>query len=97
MSSIRVRNPVAELVEAKIDPAPRPKDLNGLRFGLYWNMKPGGEIALARAEEILRKRYPAARFAYYQGNVGSAMFHCTPKEADRIAREVDVLIATTAD
>ncbi len=97
MSVIKVRNPVAETVAQKVDPAPRLGDLNGKRIGLYWNMKAGGDVALSRIRERLQERYPGASFAEYQGSVGGLMRHCTAADSDRIAKEVDAVIGTTSD
>lgn len=97
MSILKVRNPVADSIEQKIDPAHRPSDLNGKRVGLYWNMKAGGDIALGRAQELLQKRYPTARFTEYIGSVGHVMRHCTSADADRIAKEADVVVGTSSD
>jgi len=97
MSVLSIRNPIAETIEQTIEPARRPGDLDGKRIGLYWNMKGGGDVALAHAQTLLRERYPQARFAQYQGSVGFIMRHCTSAEAERITREVDVVIGTTSD
>jgi hypothetical protein len=97
MNTLTVVNPVAEPVEVSVQPATRVPDLNGKRVGLYWNLKAGGDIALQRVEEMLSARYPEARFAYFQGDVGATMRHNTPAAADRLARECDVVVATTSD
>jgi hypothetical protein len=97
MSIINIRNPIAELVEQKIEPAQRSSDLNGKRIGLYWNMKGGGDVALAHLEGLLKIRYPSSRFTHYQGTVGFIMRHCTPADANRIAKEVDAIVGTTSD
>lgn len=97
MAGIKVLNPVAPSLESRVDPAPRVGDLEGKRIGLYWNLKTGGDLALRRVEELLQARFPGARFAYYQGEVGHMMRHLTPAGADRIARECDAIVGTTAD
>ncbi len=97
MSVIRVRNPVAQTVSQQVEPAPRLGDLNGKHIGLYWNMKAGGDVALARIKARLEERYPGARFTEYQGSVGGLMRHCTAADSDRIAKEVDAVIGTTSD
>jgi len=94
---LKVFNPVAKSVKTHLEPAPRPSDLNGKRIGLYWNLKAGGDVALKRTMELLSEPFPGARFGFYQGEVGFMMRHLTPKGAERIAREVDVVIGTTSD
>lgn len=97
MKNLRIYNPVAELVQTKLAPAKRLADLNGKRIGLYWNMKAGGDIALARTEELLRQRYPRATFTHHRGSVGWMMRHATDADAERVAAECDAVVGTTAD
>ena len=97
MTTLKIMNPVARQVEVHVQPAGRAPDLNGKRIGLYWNLKPGGDVALQRVQEKLSERYPEARFSYFQGDVGAAMRHSTPAATDRHARECDVIVSTTSD
>ncbi|GBD10522.1 hypothetical protein HRbin23_00166 [bacterium HR23] len=97
MSPLKVYNPVAKPVQSRLAPAPRLSTLEGRRIGLYWNMKAGGDVALEHTQRLLEKRFPQARFSFYHGDVGFTMRHLTPREADRIAREVDAVIGTTSD
>ena len=97
MAKVTVFNPVARSVEMHVAAAARVQDLNGKRVGLYWNVKAGGDVALQRVEQALRRRYPDARFAYHQGDVGAAMRHSTKAAADRVARDSDVVVGTTSD
>ena len=80
-----------------VAPAPRVGDLNGKRVGLYWNIKSGGDVALERSAERIKALYPSALFSEYQGDVGAGMRHITGRYADRIVKEVDVIIGTTSD
>lgn len=97
MAKLTVRNPVATSVETRVDPAPRLRDLDGKRIGLYWNIKAGGDVALEHAAALLKKKYPAATFSYYQGDVGASMKHATAAVVDRAAKECDAMVGTTAD
>lgn len=97
MARLEVLNPVAKTVEYSVKPAPRPATLAGATVGLYWNMKAGGDAALDRTEELVRARFPDAKFRRYTGSVGWLMRHCTAEDADRIASEVDAVVGTTAD
>lgn len=94
---LRVYNPVAESLEIKFPAAPRVGDLHRKRIGLYWNMKAGGDVALARTKELLQQRYPTASFAQYRGSVGWMMRHVTPGDVQKIGEECDAVIGTTAD
>jgi hypothetical protein len=97
MAQLEVLNPVAQPVRHSVAPAPRRADLRGATIGLYWNMKAGGSDALDRTEALLRERFPATTFKRYHGSVGFLMRHCTAEDADRIAREVEAVVGTTAD
>ena len=97
MAQLEVLNPVAHAVRHSVAPAPRRADLRGATIGLYWNMKAGGSDALDRTEALLRERFPGATFKRYHGSVGFLMRHCTAEDSDRIAREVQAVVGTTAD
>jgi hypothetical protein len=97
MTTLEVLNPVARTVERSVQPAQRPRTLEGATIGLSWNMKAGGDAALDRTEELLRARFPGARFRRYTGSVGWLMRHCTAEDADRIASEVHAVVGTTND
>lgn len=95
--NLSVRNPVAESIVQTVKPAPRVADLNGKRIGLYWNVKAGGDLALERTEVLLHDRFPDATFSYHRGTVGMVMRHVSAAEADRISKEVDVVVGTSSD
>ena len=97
MAQLQVMNPVAQAVRHSIEPASRRANLSGATIGLYWNMKAGGDEALNRTETLLRERFPGVTFKRYHGSVGFMMRHCTAEDSDRIAREVQAVVGTTAD
>lgn len=97
MTSITIFNPVAESIDKTLAAASRVDDLDGKRIALFWNMKPGGDVALDETERILSGRYPTATFRRYQGDVGSLVRHITYGFADTVSKECDVLIGTTGD
>ena len=97
MAQLEVCNPVAQTARFSVAPAPRRADPGRATVGLYWNRKAGGDAALDRTGQLMRERFPEARFKRYHGSVGFLMRHCTAEDADRIAREVDVVVGTTAD
>jgi hypothetical protein len=97
MAQLEVLNPVARPVRHSIAPASRRQDLSGATIGLYWNMKAGGDEALTRTETLLRERFPGVTFRRYHGSVGFLMRHCTAEDSDRMAREVQAVVGTTAD
>jgi hypothetical protein len=97
MATLKVVNPVAEPVKTRFARARRPLSLMGKRVGLYWNLKSGGEAALARVEELLRQRFSGLRFIHAQGSVGFLMRHATAADVERIAASCDAVVGTTAD
>ena len=97
MVKLEIANPVAESALAHIDPAKRPADLAGKRIGLYWNMKPGGNVGLDQVEKRLAERYPTAQFFRFQGSVGASVRHVTPKDVAAIAKDCEVVVGTTGD
>lgn len=97
MAQLELLNPVAEAVRQVIPPAPRLGDLRGKRIGLYWNIKAGGDVALARVGERLKSQYDGLTTQDYIGSVGFIMRHMTAEDADRVAQECDAVIGTTSD
>ncbi len=97
MVDLVVANPVAEPEVQQIEPAARPSGLAGKRIGLYWNLKPGGNVGLDQVERRLSERYPSSSFVRVQGSVGASVRHLTPKDADRVAEQCEVVVGTTGD
>jgi hypothetical protein len=97
LARLEVLNPVALAEEKSIPPAARVGDMAGKRVGLYWNMKSGGDLALDRIETLLKERFRGIAANRYIGSVGFMMRHLTPGDAERIARECDVVVGTTND
>ena len=59
-AQLTIVNPIARpeghtAVAVTFPLAPRPKSLDGLRVGLFWNGKNQGDVALRRTEESLVK------------------------------------------
>ncbi|MBI4338618.1 MAG: hypothetical protein HY680_01550 [Chloroflexi bacterium] len=100
MVRIQVLNPVApRFIKTTHRPASRlqTQTLNGKVVGLYWNLKPGGEVALKRISERLAERFSNVSFRWYSGSMGGGRTVLTTADADLIARECDVVIGTSAD
>jgi hypothetical protein len=97
MARLVVANPLAERNVTDIRPAERPTSLGGKTIGLYWNIKAGGDVALDRAEQLLRTRYPDAEFVRLLGSIGSTVRHLTNADSDRIATTCHAVVGTTGD
>ena len=97
MATLEFLNPVAEIDRKRVPPARRLDSLEGKSIALYWNLKAGGDIALAAAAEELTRRHPGVRFRNYSGYVSGASKLGNVEEARRIASECDAAIGTSAD
>jgi len=99
---LTIVNPVA-IPEREADPvaqfglAPRPRELHGLRIGLFWNGKNHGDVALARTHENLAKLYEGVRFTTYLGEKGGLNRYISEGQLTRMLAECDVAVGTTAD
>ncbi|MFH1650980.1 MAG: hypothetical protein ABID87_02590 [Chloroflexota bacterium] len=96
MAELEVFSPVAKVVTAKTELAPRINDLKGKVIGLYRNSKKGGDVALERVAELLSQRYPGVQFRSYRGSQG-LLDAVSAEDADRIVRETDAVIAAIGD
>jgi hypothetical protein len=94
MAKLTTLNPVAETQQTtvQIDIAPRPKSLDGLKVGLMWNRKRGGDAVLARVGEELSKRYKNVSTKLYEGGIPAPSM-----VLDRAAEESDVVVGSSSD
>jgi hypothetical protein len=65
MAEITVLNPVAELSAVATPRAPRLDSLDGVDFGLWWNKKIGGEVAVEFMGEELRRAHGVTPHRFY--------------------------------
>ena len=94
MYKLEVQNPVAALqgTDARFDVAPRPDSLDGLKIGLIWNRKRGGDGVLKRVGEMLEARYEGAEARMYHGGIPTPM-----DVLDKAIEECDVFVGSTSD
>lgn len=95
MERLEVLNPAGKVVKVeKKALAHRPSTLDGKRLGLVFNLKPGGEILLARTVELLKERYKIKE-------VNSFNRACCvePPEGyiESAAKGSDIVVAASAD
>jgi hypothetical protein len=69
--TLRILNPVGELNFIPLSPAPRLKDLNHKKIGLYWNHKARGNVALDRVKEKLQERFGGLSFEWFDTAVSA--------------------------
>jgi hypothetical protein len=95
-------NPVAE-PQAHDDgaerypPADRPETLDGAVVALYWNGKQNGMHALSRAKERLTQMFKRVSFVDVIGEMGGTNRYLSPDQLEMLARDVNAVVATTAD
>ena len=94
MFTLEVLNPVAQSEgEGKASgSARRPRSLDGLTLGLLWNSKRGGDIALAKAGELVSNKYKNVKVIRYDGTMP-----CEKELMERARQECDVFIGATGD
>jgi len=91
MATITTTNPVAMTATVNYPLAKRGPDLSGVRLGLWWNEKPGGEVALEHAGKLLQEQQGVSLFRQYQN------FPAPLSARESVAANADVVIGTTGD
>ena len=97
MVNLEVLNPVAEKPKRKFDLAPRLSDLSGKTIGLYWDVKPGGDIINERTAQLLSQKFKGIRSKEYTPAKISITAEASVEELDTMAKECDAVIGTIAD
>ena len=99
MVNLEVLNPVADKPKRKFELAPRLSGLSEKTIGLYWNGKPGGNIIRERTAQLLSQKFKGIRLKEYTpagvsmtGDVG-----INTEVLEKIVRECDAIVGTTAD
>lgn len=91
LAKITVRNPVAMTATVSYPLAKRVDNLKGSRVGLWWNEKPGGEVALEHAGKLLQEKFGVSLFRQYQN------FPAPLSAREAVSTNADVVIGTTGD
>jgi len=94
MEKLVTLNPVAELQQqaVQMDIATRPKSLDGLKIGLVWNRKRGGDAVLTRVGEELSRQYKNIELKLYEGGIPAPT-----AVLDQAAQESDVVVGSSSD
>ena len=72
MAQLTVMDPVAQLAAelGQFEPAAgRPRTVERLRVGLYWNRKPGGNWAFEHVGKLLADRFSGAEAHFYNARL----------------------------
>ena len=91
MVELTVRNPVAELNAVPTPRAARLSGLDGIDFGLWWNRKVGGEVAVEWLGEELAHEYGVTTHQYYDG------FPAQKGMTERAAEGSKAVVGATGD
>jgi hypothetical protein len=93
MEGLKVFNPVAQKISIHFKPAERVKGLRSITVGLVWNGKAGGDIALRRVAEDLKKElgYDFRTVEFCDD------FPFAPFTIERVAASCQAVIASTGD
>ena len=93
---LRVLNPRGQIEPQPIfAPAPRVADLAGKRIALIHNMKAGASTFLDAVEELLREKYPTAKFLReFTTTINLAK---EPEFYDKVASSCDAFIFGSGD
>jgi hypothetical protein len=88
---IAVRNPVAELNAKPTPRAPRLSSLEGVDFGLWWNKKIGGELAVEWLGREFSHDFGVNTRQYYDS------YPAHKGMTDRAAEGVKAVVGATGD
>jgi hypothetical protein len=93
MKELKVFNPVAKSISQYFKPADRLTDLRNKTVGLVWNAKGGGDIALQRIADNLKKNLG------YEFHIKEFRddFPFAIDTIENIANSCDVAIGSTGD
>ena len=95
MAQLTVMDPMAQLAAELGVFAPaaeRPRSIERLRVGLYWNRKPGGNWALEHVGKLLSDRFPGV-----EAQLLDARRPIPEDVVADIRARCDVVVGATAD
>ncbi|MFH1652256.1 MAG: hypothetical protein ABID87_09195 [Chloroflexota bacterium] len=89
--------PEAPVKALRTDVAPGIEKIAGKRVGLFWNLKPNGEVFLLRAGERLRERFPDISLQEFLPGKPDMTRGASPAALKEVAEKCDVVILSTGD
>ena len=93
--SVQILDPTTEVLGRRINYAPRPKSLNGLRVGLIDNTKHNSDQLLMRIAGILEKEHGTKSHVIRRKKSSGAAPHA--EIIDDYKGNVDVIVAGVGD
>ncbi len=92
MATLEIMNPVAKRTGGAFPPAPRLDTLSDKTVGIYWNTKTGGDVALKRLAELMRKDFPKVQFKNF-----THRFPVPSDVIEDIISQCDAVMGSTGD
>ncbi len=79
--------------------APRVDDLNGKTIGLFKNFKRAARPVLEVVERELQKKYPTAKFSWFESNAANVLETETENKEkfEEWAKSIDVAVTAVGD
>lgn len=96
VTTLEVLHPVAKQNKLIFqETAPRLSDLRGMKVGLYWNSKAGGDVALDEVARLLKSKYKNIEFENF---LSASMSPATPEFMEKVIQsKCDAYVGSTAD
>ena len=92
---LEIRNPIGMTDVEVVDAASRLPDLTRKKVGLFWNSKARGDVALMKAQDLLKERFYDMEFSWFRMNNSTAL---APEEISILKdQHNDAIISTTGD
>jgi hypothetical protein len=92
---MEIFDPTVSSVEEKIEFAPRPQNLNGLRIGLVENSKHNSDVLLLKIAERLKARYQIEMVMLHRKQ--SASDYVTAEALDALKNQADFVLTGIGD
>lgn len=82
---------------SKIDIVPRIETFDAKRVGLFWNVKPNGDVFLNRVGELLRDRFKDVKIIEFLPGKPDATVGAIPSTIKEVVGKCDVVVLSTSD
>lgn len=89
--------PIAPGGTSQIKVAPRVGALDGKKVGLFWNIKPNGDVFLLRIGQRLKEKFPSAEIIEFLPAKPVAGRPSSATTIEEAVRKCDVVILSTGD
>ncbi|MFH1652142.1 MAG: hypothetical protein ABID87_08615 [Chloroflexota bacterium] len=77
--------------------APRLKTLEGKKIGVFWNMKPNGELFLVKVGQLLKERFPSVSIIDFLPGKPDMTRAAAPESIKKAVAGCDAVVLATGD